>query len=249
MNTIARALFVLALLVQTAAAQTATAQHPAFDAASVKTVESGGPPGDIARNMDTSPGHFTMRNVPMRFALEWAYDLKDYEIQGPGWIAGDERYDIIATAAGANNEQMRLMLQTLLTERFQMKTHWETKEMQVYTLTRGKDEPKLKPAVGEPSLGGRGGGPMFHNQPVSRFTFLLTRRMARPVLDETGLTGTYDFTVDLSGLGFNGADAQDPNAPSIFSTVQTDLGLQLKSAKRPVKVLIVDSANKVPIAN
>jgi uncharacterized protein (TIGR03435 family) len=69
------------------------------------------------------------------------------------------------------------------------------------------------------------------------------------VLDETGLTGTYDFTVDLSGLGFNGADAQDPNAPSIFSTVQTDLGLQLKSAKRPVKVLIVDSANKVPIAN
>jgi uncharacterized protein (TIGR03435 family) len=63
------------------------------------------------------------------------------------------------------------------------------------------------------------------------------------------LTGTYDFTVDLSGLGFNGADAQDPNAPSIFSTVQTDLGLQLKAAKRPVKVLIVDSANKVPIAN
>lgn len=245
MKILARATFVLALV-----AQVVAAQKPAFDAASVKKAESGGPPGDIARNMDKSPGHFAMRNVPMRFALEWAYNLQDYEILGPGWIAGDERYDIVATAPGADNEQMRLMLRNLIDERFQMKSHWETRGTQCYVLTRGKGEPKLKPSEGDPSLGGGpGGGPLFHNQPVSRFTFLLTRRMARPVLDETGLKGTYDFSVDLSGLGFNGGDPQDTSAPSIFSTVQTDLGLKLEAAKRPIKILIVDSANKTPTEN
>ena len=244
MKPIAHALYVLAVL-----APVAAAQKPTFDAASVKKAEGEASPGDIARNMDASPGHFAMRNVPLRFALEWAYDLKDYEIDGPAWIVNDERYDIVATAPGATGDQMRLMLRTLIDERFQMKSHWQTKETQVYVLTRGKGEPKFTPAEGEPSLGGRGGGPMFHNQPVSRFTFLLTRRMARPVLDETGLKGTYDFSVDLSGLGFNGAEPADTGAPSIFSAVQTDLGLKLEAAKRPVKMLVVDSANKVPTAN
>jgi uncharacterized protein (TIGR03435 family) len=237
------------LLLVAFAAQAAAAQQPAFDAASVKKAEGGVPPGDIARNMDNSPGHFAMRNVPMRFLLQWAYDLKDYEIQGPGWIAGDEGYDVIATAPGATSDQMRLMLRNLIDQRFQMKSHWETRDTQCYVLTRGKAEPKLKPSEGEPSLGGRGGGPMFHNQPVSRFTFLLTRRLARPVLDETGLTGTYDFSVDLSGLGFNGAEPPDNGGPSIFSAVQADLGLKLQAARRPIKILIVDSANKSPTAN
>ena len=231
------------------AAPFALAQKPEFDAASVKKAESGGPSGDIARNMDASPGHFAMRNVPMRFILEWAYDLKDYEIEGPSWIAGEERYDIVATAPGATQDQMRVMLQNLVNQRFQMKSHWQTKETQVYVLARGKGEPKLKPAEGDPSLGGANGTPMFHNQPVSRFTFLLTRRMARPVLDETGLKGTYDFNVDLSGLGFNGKEPEDTGAPSIFSAVQSDLGLKLEAAKRPIKILMVDSANKVPSAN
>lgn len=244
MKLIARFTFVLAL-----AAQIAAAQKPAFEVASVKKAESGSPPGDIARNMDKSPGHFAMYNVPIRFALEWAYDLQDYEIQGPSWIAGEERYNIVATAPAATNDQMRLMLRSLIDERFQMKSHWETRDTQCYVLTRGKGEPKLKPSEGEPSLGGQGGGPLFHNQPVSRFTFMLTRRLARPVLDETGLKGTYDFSVDLSGLGFNGGEPQDTSAPSIFSTVQTDLGLKLEAAKRPIKILIVDSANKTPTEN
>src|ERR1700722_5352716 len=70
----------------------------AFEVASVKRGEGGGPPGDIARNMDSSPGHFAMRNVPLRFAIEWAYDLKDYEIAGPEWIKADGASDILANA-------------------------------------------------------------------------------------------------------------------------------------------------------
>src|SRR5580700_5289619 len=91
---------------------------PKFEVATVKHAAGGGPPGDIPRNMDNSPGHFAMRNVPLRYAIEWAYNLKDYEISGPDWIKGEDHYDIFANAPGAPDAQMRLMLQTLLVQRF-----------------------------------------------------------------------------------------------------------------------------------
>ena len=78
---------------------------------------------------------------------------------------------------------------------------------------------------------------------------MLTRRLDRPVLDATGLKGLYDFTVDLSGLGFNGRPAEDPSAPSVFTTVQRDLNLKLESRKESIQVLVIDSANKIPIEN
>src|SRR3979411_1219279 len=73
---------------------------PTFEVASVKRGVGGGPPGDIPRNMDGSPGSFAMRNVPLRYALEWAYNLQDYQIAGPDWIVSEERYDILAKAPG-----------------------------------------------------------------------------------------------------------------------------------------------------
>ena len=230
-----------------------TSSPAAFEVASVKRAAGGGPPGDIPRNMDGSPGSFAMRNVPLRYALEWAYDLKDYEISGPDWINQEERYDIIAKASGpATNDQMRPMLQTLLLERLKMKVHRETRVLPVYILSAGKGPAKVKPVEpgGDATLGGGGPKAFFHNQPISRFTFMLTRRMDRPVLDKTGLTGIYDFTVDLSGLGFNGQPPQDPNAgPSIFTAVQDDLNLRLEAQRAPIDILVIDQANKIPIEN
>src|SRR5437762_13380586 len=115
-------LAVLIAIVITSASQIAAQTvFPAFEVASVKRAAGGGPPGDIPRNMDGSPGSFAMRNVPLRYALEWAYDLQDYEISGPDWINVEERYDIIAKAAGpATNDQMKPMLQALLLDRFRM---------------------------------------------------------------------------------------------------------------------------------
>jgi uncharacterized protein (TIGR03435 family) len=226
---------------------------PAFEVASVKRAAGGGPPGDIPRNMDGSPGSFAMRNVPLRYALEWAYDLKDYEISGPDWINGEERYDIIAKAAGpATNEQMKPMLQSLLTERLKMKLHRETRDLPVYVLLPGKGAPKVKPAStdGEATLAGSPAGISFRNQPISRLTFLLTRRMDRPVLDMTGLKGVYDFTVDTSGLGFNGQPPADPTAgPSIFTAVQDNMGLLLEARKAPVETLVIDHVERIPIEN
>ncbi len=222
-----------------------------FEVASIRVAHDGPNPGDIPRNLDTSPGHLTMRNVPLRHAILWAYDLKDYQVSGPDWIKGDERYDIIAKAAGPVPEsQVRLMLQALLTSRFQMKTHREQKEMAVYVLAPGKGAPKVKESSDEAaSISNSPAGVTFHHQPISRFTFMLTRRLDRPVLDGTGLAGLYDFTIDLSGLGFNGRPAEDASAPSVFTTVQRDLNLKLESRKEKIDTLVVDSANKVPLEN
>ena len=244
-------LFAIALLIISQAG--GTQKSPAFEVASVKRAAGGGPPGDIPRNMDGSPGSFAMRNVPLRYALEWAYDLKDYEISGPDWINGEERYDIIAKAAsGATNDQMKPMLQSLLTERLKMKLHRETRDLPVYVLLPGKGAPKVKPgpADGEATLSGSPTGVSFHNQPISRLTFMLTRRMDRPVLDMTGLKGVYDFTVDTSGLGFNGQPPADPNAgPSIFTAVQDNMGLLLEARKAPIEILVLDHVERIPTEN
>lgn len=244
---------IVALIAIVPALQAQPAGGPQFEVASIKKVQDGPPPGDIPRNLDTSPGHLTMRNVPLRHALIWAYDLKDYQISGPEWIKIDERYDIVAKAAKPVPEsQVRLMLQRLLTDRFQLKMHRESKELAVYVLGPGKGAPKVQEivAVGAAAtIAGSPAGTTFHNQPISRLTFMLTRRMDRPVLDATGLTGLYDFTVDLSGVGFNGRPAQDPDAPSVFTTVQRDLNLKLEARKEAIDTLVVDSANKVPIEN
>jgi uncharacterized protein (TIGR03435 family) len=225
-----------------------------FEVASVKRAEGGTGPGDIPRNMATSPGNFSMRNVPLRFCLEWAYDLKDFEISGPEWINADERYDIFAKASGpATDDQMKPMLQTLLLERFRMKVHRETRQMEAYVLVPGKGPAKVKATAGgdsrlNPSPDGK---VEFHNFGLSRLTFLLTRRMDHPVLDLTGLKGIYDYSVDISGLSeFSGPPAKDPNGVSIFSAIQQDLGLKLEARKQqPIELLVIDAVNKVPIEN
>ncbi len=242
----------LGALVGQVSAQSAGA--PAFEVASIKPSDPGEPnPGDTVRNMDSSPGHFAMRNVPLRFCIQWAWDLKDYEVSGPDWIKAENRYDIIATAPGASDNDMRVMLQTLLTERFQMKAHRETKNLDVYALLPGKGAPKVVDAKADEtpglSAGPEKGTTKFTKEPISRFTFMLTRRMDRPALDMTGLKGLYDFTIDLSGLGFNGNPPEDLSAPSVFTTVQQNLGLRLEAQKAPVQLLVVDHAEKVPTAN
>jgi uncharacterized protein (TIGR03435 family) len=248
-------IFLSASLIVFTAGQTPAQTPLKFEVATLKHATSDGRPGDIPRNMDDSPGHFAMHNVPLRYALEWAYDLKDYELSGPDWIKGpEERYEIVGRAAGpASEADLRLMLQALLVERVALKTHRETRDLPVYVLIPGKGAPKVKePSTdGDAGLSGGATGVLFHKQPISRLTFMLSRRMDRPVLDMTGLTGVYDFTLDVSGLAnFSGLppSADDP-AVSIFTAVQKDLGLKLEATKRPIEVLVIDSVNKVPTEN
>lgn len=234
--------------------QDQTVKASAFEVASVKPNPDMGPPGDIPVNADRSPGHFAMRDKPLRFIVEWAYDLKDYQIVGPQWIQSDQRYDISATAPGpAPDDQMRPMLRELLAERFQMKSHFEKRELGVYALVKGKGEPKLKKADpnSAQNFGSLAKGKLhFPNAPLSRLTLLLTRRMDRPALDLTGFSGNFDYMVDLSGLGYrNNSSGYDGEGPSVFQAIQDDLGLKLEPGNHLVDVLVLDSVNKVPTRN
>ena len=146
------------------------------------------------------------------------------------------------------------MLQALLLERFQMKVHRETREMAAYLLLPGKGAAKVKESAAD-SLAGlvpnKEGGVLFRHFGLSRLTFLLTRRMDHPVLDQTGLKGIYDYSLDISGLSeFSGPPSPDPNGMSIFAAVQQDLGLKLELRKQqPIEVLVIDVASKMPTAN
>lgn len=253
--TAAAVLVIAAFLIREAsAAQNQTVKASAFEVASIKPNPNMGPPGDMPVNADRSPGHFAMRDKPLRFIVEWAYELKDYQIAGPPWIQSDQRYDITANAPGpATDDQMRPMLRTLLAERFKMRAHFEKRQLGAYALVKGKGEPKLKKADPTSALnsGSLAQGKLhFPNAPISRLTFLLTRRMDRPALDLTGLSGNFDYTVDLSGLGYkNDSFGYDGEGPSVFRAIQDDLGLKLEPGKYMVDVLVIDSVNKIPSRN
>jgi uncharacterized protein (TIGR03435 family) len=145
------------------------------------------------------------------------------------------------------------MLQALLLERFQMKVHRETREMPAYLLLPGKGTAKVKESAADsqPGIVSSKEGVLFRHFGLSRLTFLLTRRMDHPVLDQTGLKGIYDYTIDISGLSeFSGPPNPDPNGITIFAAIQEDLGLKLELRKQqPIDVFVIDAVSKAPTAN
>ena len=141
------------------------------------------------------------------------------------------------------------MLQTLLTERFQLVLHREQREISYVALTVGKNGPKLPApteasnAPSRPQIPGR----IISNQmTMSKLTTLLSRFLRQTVLDQTRLTGSYD--INLTWLPEN-APPDAPPGPSIFTAVQEQLGLKLESRKGPVEVLVIDHAEKNPLPN
>jgi uncharacterized protein (TIGR03435 family) len=123
------------------------ATGPAFEAASVK-VAAPPPAGMITVRMgggpdSTDPGRITYTGVTLDSVIAHAYGVKEYQVEGPQWLE-NERYDIIATIPkGAGKEQVGLMMQRLLAERFKLTVHKEQKPMAVYTLSVAKGGPKL----------------------------------------------------------------------------------------------------------
>jgi uncharacterized protein (TIGR03435 family) len=184
-----------------------------------------------------------------------AYHLNGrYQISGgPDWMDSDsERFDIVANAPGEGTptgNDVRLMLQTLLTDRFQLKVHREMKERPVYALVVAKNGPKLKQsAPDEESSMTVGGNRTFHvtmaKATMEQFAIQLSNSgLDRPVLDKTGLAGHYDITLNWTPE-FAGPPALDSNGVNVFTAVQEQLGLKLEPQKAPVELLVIDHAEK-----
>jgi uncharacterized protein (TIGR03435 family) len=234
--------------------QAATA--PAFDVAAVKVnrSESG------HTSAHSGPGGLEMSNVTLRLCITRAYRITDPQVSGPAWIDSD-RFDIVAKApAGAPEEQIPEMLQALLADRFKLVAHRERKELPAFALVVAKNGPKLTRA----ELNGSGGGMSSSEGTASGQAvtmarlagFLATPRvdLGLPVVDHTGLEGTFSFTLKWTPerrltekAASKGADADAP--PSIFTALNEQLGLKLEKRKALLEVLIVDKAERVPTEN
>lgn len=157
-----------------------------------------------------------------------------------------------------NDKQWKVMLQKLLAERFKLTFHRETRVLSVYAIVIGKTGSKLTKSEGDPnglpSLFFRGLGVLpAMNATMADFAGVMQSAVLdRPVVDQTGLAGRYDFTLtwtpdefQFTGLGVKVPPPSDSaTAPDLFTAVQEQLGLRLDSTKAPAEVLVIDRAEK-----
>ena len=232
----------------------ARAQSPAFEVASVRPHKPTVSQERALESIDSGPGSLTIRNASLSSCIKWAWQIKDYQISGPGWL-NDERYDISAKAAGsAPLDQRRQMLRTLLTERFQLQVHLETKELPVYELVTAKSGPKLHKAEpgGNTDMKGENGSFAFRGTSMPQFAEDLStlRGVDRPVLDRTGLQGAFDFSLKFGESNDEMKRALiQGDGPSLFTLIQEQLGLKLEARKGPIDMLIIDHVERVPVEN
>jgi uncharacterized protein (TIGR03435 family) len=195
-----------------------------------------------------------------------AYNLKPYQVAfapdvrpPSGGVYGTAYYDIEAKAEGdgaRSRADFRSMLQALLADRFQLKAHRAMKEMPVYALVVAKNGPTFKQsspdAVDSARIGVNGQNQTLtaSRKSVEEFGEILHSVffLEHPVVDRTGLTGTYDFNIEATPQSRLTAEDPDLKNISVFTAVQQQLGLKLESHKAMIEILVVDRSEK-PTAN
>ncbi len=268
-----------------AAFMLAASAQPAFDVASVKLNKSNQPP---TFNFPLGPGdtyvanggYLSATNFPLGTYIAFAYKVLGNQMQSltdqlPGWVMTD-RFDIQARAEGnPGKDQMRLMMRSLLADRFKLAIHTETRELPVFAFVLAKPGttgPQLRPhsanaecpttvtpSAPEPSQTIAGGFPglcggLFPLPPGESghlrygarnvtLAFIASSlsagsRLGRPMVDQTGLTGTFDFTLEF--IPPTSDPQPDVSGPTIQEAIREQLGIKLESQKSKVDVLIVD---------
>jgi uncharacterized protein (TIGR03435 family) len=225
-------------------------QAPSFEVASVRPAA---PSTQAGGRASTSGDRVSYINTTLANLLYRAYQVMFYQIDGPSWIR-TERYDVIAKAPdNTPKDQIPLMLQALLADRFKLKVHRETRELQIYALIFLKDDPKLEKVEGD-AIGGvdlaADGRRRFLRTSMEQLVLYLTSMSGRPVLDKTNLAGAYNFPFELSmeEVGGINASANATPRPSIFTSLQ-EIGLKLESRKAPIEMIVVDGGAKTPTEN
>ena len=241
-----------------------TAAPLKFEVASVKAVDQ-----PWLETRPTRSGGRVSWSTDLQYVVGYAYKMQPFRISGP--VPGSRniyRFDV-KTDPAATDDQIRLMFQSLLADRFHMVSHLETKEAEGYALSVAKGGPKIKEAKAEdppPPLpewvrnadiasfegkifatGPGGNVTAITGRRVSIFQFceMLQRLLETMVWDQTGMTGNYYFALRYER---EGAPAVT-DLPTLFEVVQHDLGLKLEKHKGPVEMLVVDSIEKTPTEN
>lgn len=228
---------------------------PSFDVAEIKLNRSGLP----GSQGDLSNGRLAVTNLPLRYLLAEAWNLRTDGVIGPSWL-DDVRVDIVAKAASpfVPDATLREMVQMLLKERMKLAAHLEERVEPVYALSVWKGRHKLtptelpaKPEDSDCSL--RVADARAHLQcrhmSMSAFAHELpgyaNRYVDKRIVDETQLSGAWEFTLEWTPF----AQVESEGGLTLFAALESQLGLHLDSRKLPVPVLVVDSMEKAPLEN
>jgi uncharacterized protein (TIGR03435 family) len=245
-------------LAATFASGQGAAQRPAFSVASVKMYQPGAPFQAESQGFSRSPDGVRATHVTLRGCLQWAYDI--VEVSGPSWITS-ESYDIAAKAdTPVPADVLQQMFQTLLEERFNLKLRRETKKTPVGVLAVGKNGIRDLAAIEETGPGEikRENGKLeLKNLPMSRVASALGSPFGNMplerVVDETGLTGRYNITLDLREFdpAFAGdyQGMRDELLSFVSAALNKQYGLKLERRIVPVETLVVESGNQEPSKN
>ena len=235
--------------------------NPAFEVATIKPSD----PAHPEQIITLRGAEVITTNVTVHALINLAYWLHPKQLTGgPAWTESD-KFDMAGKpdAPGQPNvDQMKVMIQKLLADRFQLKFHFEKRELPVYAvrlaktgakITKSQDDPKGIPGW---NFGRNPSGMImaFRNSPMSQFTAVLQNSMDRPVVDQTGLPERYDFTLTftpdaaqaaLIGIGGPPRAADNPDAaPDLFAAFQQQLGLKLEPTRATVDVMVIDKVEK-----
>ena len=232
--------------------------NPSFEVATIKPSVPDSPGIGIRMN----GRNFSTLNTTLDDLITFAYELHARQVTGgPGWI-GTDKFDLAAIPdkpGMPSDRQIKLMMQKLMAERFKLAFHHEKKELGVFLITVAKTGPKISKNEtnpnGLPGLGMQGLGRVsVRNATIADFAQLMQGRILdRPVVDQTGLAGRYDFslqwTPDDSQYGGRGGQAPPPAnggtaPPDLFNAMQEQLGLKIEATKAPVDVLVIDHVEK-----
>jgi bla regulator protein blaR1 len=235
---------------------------PSFEVATIKPTK----PDEQRKAFLVKGRHFRTINVSLNELISFAYGVHSKQVTGaPDW-AGTDKFDIDAQPDGEgapSNKQWKGMLQKLIVERFKLTFHRDKKELSVYVLSVAKTGQKLTKSEGDPNglpaLFFQGLGDLHvTNANLADFAGLMQEAVLdRPVLDQTGLNGRFDFTLkwtpDDSQFGGMGAKIPPPTdsataPPALYTAIQEQIGLKLDATRAPAEVLVIDHVEK-PSAN
>jgi uncharacterized protein (TIGR03435 family) len=219
--------------------------QPAFEVASVKLT----PPGSLGYTSWSPYGtnRYAASNATLEGLVQLAYGISREQISGIEKL-GSEHYEISVKAEDGvllTLDQLQPRFRRLLEERFKLAAHRGQKEYDGYALSVAKGGPRLKPTAGSSENGMiYPGGMRILNSTLAAFAGSLRSPAGRPVIDKTGITGNYDFTLSYARDG----DTDSP-LPSLFTALQEQYGLRLEKAKVPLEILVIDRVEKVPSEN
>jgi uncharacterized protein (TIGR03435 family) len=230
-----------------------TNADPGIEVATIKRTN----PDTVNRGYGIAPGRITSMNTSVANIITFAYDLHERQISGgPDWLRSD-KYDITArpdSPGQPNLDQAKLLFRKLLADRFHLAFRREQREMPVYAITQIPGTP-LKMAPSADSSGSmmfsRLGHLPAHGASMSEFARVMQRAVLdRPVVDQTHLTGHYDFTLNWTPDQFQFANfaaipaQDDAAAPNLFEAFRQQLGLKLEATRAAAELLIVDGIER-----